>query len=85
MRMSLGMRGQSSGRGFAEFERFELSGRWRMLAASSDEIASMKPKKKGHYPLLVGKKLIMFDTVSGGLNTVKDGSHNFRNRRSGKS
>jgi hypothetical protein len=49
--MSLGMRGQSSGRDLAEFERFE--------------------------PLLVGKKLIMFDPVSGGLNTVKDGSHNF--------
>ena len=79
MRMSFGMRGQSSRRGFTEFERFELGGRWRMLAVSSDEMASMKPKqKKGHYPLLVGKKLIMFDPVSGGLNTVKEGgSHNF--------
>lgn len=84
MRMSVGMRGQSSGRGFTEFERFELGGRWRMLAASSDEIASMN-KKKRHYPLLVGKKLIMFDPVSGGLNTVKGGSHNFLNRRSGRS
>ena len=56
---------------------------WRMLAASSDEIASMIQKKR-HYPLLVGNKLIMLDPVSGGLNTVKDGSHNFR-KRSGKS
>ena len=45
MGMSVGMRGQSSGRGFTEFERFELGGRWRMLAASSDEIASMNKKK----------------------------------------
>jgi hypothetical protein len=66
------MRGQSSGRGIAEFERFELGGRWRMLAASSGEIASIKR----HYPLLVGKKLIVFDPVSGGLNMVKNGSHN---------
>ena len=75
MRMPLGMRGQSGGRDFAQFERFELDGRWCMLAASSDEIAS----KKRHYPLLVGKKLILFDPVSGGLNTVKvkRGSHNF--------
>ena len=43
--MSLGMSGQSSGRGFAEFERFELGDRWRMLAVSSDEIASMIQKK----------------------------------------
>lgn len=42
MRVSLGMRGQSRGRSFAKFERFEL---WRMLAASSDEITSIKQKK----------------------------------------
>jgi hypothetical protein len=36
----------------------------------------MKPKKR-HYPLLVGKKLIIFDPVSGGIDTVNHGSHNF--------
>jgi hypothetical protein len=51
MRVSLELRRQSSGRSFAEFERFK--------------------------PLLVGKKLIIFDPVSGGIDTVNHGGHNF--------
>jgi hypothetical protein len=34
-------------------------------------------RKKGRYPLLVGKKLIIFDPVSGGFDTVNHNSHDF--------
>jgi hypothetical protein len=34
-------------------------------------------KKKGRYPLLVGKKLIIFDPVSGGFDTVNHNGHDF--------